>query len=203
MIVAKNYIKGGLKAIGNYGATLIIYVILFYAFMAITGESFDTWLPLYSCVMFVIMAVLLYTDMWHLAAKEKRPQYELSPYPLKGLVLGLLGVLPLVIIVVLGYSIVLSDEVLNALKLFVVERVILGPVYFIIALFNKTIIGYIVALLSIPLLAMLGYIFGYYGIQLGAKIKIKNEVSYEKKQELSPWNPAKKVMDEGKKKKKK
>lgn len=90
----KNHIKGGLRVLGDYGAGLLIYFILLYSFIAITGDKFSDWLPLYSIIMFAIVALLLYSDMWNLAAKEKKPQYDLKPYPMKGLVLGLIGFFP-------------------------------------------------------------------------------------------------------------
>lgn len=199
----KNHVKSGLKVFGNYVAALLIYVILLYTFMAITGESFTTWLPLYSIIMFLIMAMMLYTDLWHLAVKEKRPQYNLNPYPLKGLVVGLIGVVPLVLITVLEHLITFNDEVFNTLKTRITDGVLLGPLYFIIALLGKTTLSYAVALLAVPLLSMLGYMLGHYDIQIRRKLGLKKEVVYEKKQELSPWNPARKLDDEGKKRKSK
>src|SRR5690554_1542045 len=99
----KNHIKGGLKVLGDYGAGLLIYFILLYTFIAITGEGFSAWLPVYSFIMFSIMALILYSDMWSLAVKEKKPQYNLNPYPAKGFVLGLIGFFPIIIILITAY----------------------------------------------------------------------------------------------------
>lgn len=199
----KNHIKGGLKVLGNYTAALLIYVILLYTFMAITGEKFDIWLPLYSFIMFLIMAMLMYTDLWHLAAKEKRPQYKMNPYPLKGLVLGLIGSLPLILVVVFGHFVTFKESAFNKLIANIADVVLLGPLYFIIALLGKTVVSYIAVLLLVPLLSMFGYMLGYQGIILRRKLGLKKDAVYEKKQELSPWNPARKHDDEGKKKKSK
>ncbi|NSW91945.1 MAG: hypothetical protein HPY74_14975 [Firmicutes bacterium] len=199
----KNHIKDSLKVLGNYAAALLIYVILLYTFIAITGDNFTKWLPLYSFIIFLLMSLMLYTDLWRLAAKEKRPQYNLNPYPLKGLILGLIGSLPLIIIKIIEHFITFEDEVLNRLKVSIVDGVLLGPLYFSISLLGKTAAAYIIALLIVPLLSMLGYMLGYYGIQLGKILGLKKEVVYERKQELSPWNPARKDVGERKKKKKK
>ncbi len=199
----KNHIKGGLKILGDYAAALLIYVILLYTFIAITGENFTKWLPLYSFIMFLLMVLMLYTDLWHLAVKEKRPQYDLNPYPLKGLVFGLIGFSPIIIIEIISYLVNFQEPVFNNLKRAIVDNILLGPLYFSIRLFGETIIGYIVTLLIVPLLSMVAYMAGYYGIELRKILGLKKEVTYEKKQELSPWNPARQEAEQTKKKKKK
>lgn len=194
----KNHIKGGLKVLADYAAGLLIYFILLYTFIAITGDKFSTWLPLYSFIIFSITALLLYTDMWSLAVKEKKPQYNLNPYPVKGLILGLIGFSPIIIILIVAYVLNFAEPVLNTIKEAIIQNILLGPLYFSIALFNKTIIGYIISLLLVPLLSMFGYLMGFHG----KTIRKKKEVTTERKQELSPWNPARKDIDDGKKKKK-
>lgn len=199
----KNHIKGSLKILSNYASTLLIYVILLYTFIAITGENFTKWLPLYSFIMFVLMTLMLYTDLWHLAAKEKRPQYELNPYPLKGLVIGLIGFLPFIIIEIVSFSINFEEPAFNNLKRAIVDNILLGPLYFSISLLGKTFIAYIVTSLIVPVLSMLAYMAGYYGIELRKILGLKKEVTYERKQELSPWNPTRQEAEQTKKKKKK
>ena len=199
----KNHIKGGLKILGNYTAALLIYVILLYTFIAIAGEKFTEWLPIYSFIMFILMALMLYTDLRHLAVKEKRPQYELNPYPFKGLVLGLIGFLPFIIIEIVAHFMSFEEPVLNNLKKAIVENILLGPLYFSINLFGKTTIAYIITSFIVPVLSMAAYMAGYYGIELRKLLGLKKEVNYERKQELSPWNPARQEGDQLKKKKKK
>lgn len=199
----KNHIKGGLKVLGNYAAALLIYVILLYTFIAITGEKFSKWLPLYSFFMFILMVLMLYSDLWHLAAKEKRPQYELNHYPLKGLVLGLIGFLPIVIIELIAYFLNFEEPAFNNLKNVILDHIVLGPLSFSISLFGKTAIAYIITSLIVPVLSMIAYMMGYYGIQIKKVLGLKKEESYERKQELSPWNPARKEIEDEKKKKKK
>ncbi|NMB95128.1 MAG: hypothetical protein GYA02_00710 [Clostridiaceae bacterium] len=195
----KNHIKGGLRVLGDYGAGLLIYFILLYSFIAITGDKFSDWLPLYSIIMFAIVALLLYSDMWNLAAKEKKPQYDLKPYPMKGLVLGLIGFFPIVVIFLIAYFVNFSEPILNNIAEALMQNIILGPLYFAINFFGKTIYGYIISMLFIPLLAMFGYIMGFYG----KTIRKKKVITTERKQELSPWNPARRDTEDKKKKKKK
>ena len=195
----KNHIKSGLKVLGDYCAGLLIYFILLYTFIAITGEKFSSWLPLYSILMFAIVAILIYSDMWHLAAKEKRPQYNLNPYPMKGLVLGFIGFLPIIVISLVAYFLSFSEPVLNNIKEALLHNILLGPLYFAISLFGKTIYGYIISMLIVPLISMFGYLMGFHG----KTIRKKKEVATEKQQELSPWNPYRRDTGDNKKKKKK
>ncbi|HHV95817.1 MAG TPA: hypothetical protein GXX37_05005 [Clostridiaceae bacterium] len=195
----KNYIKNGLKVLGDYCAGLLIYFILLYTFIAITGEKFSFWLPLYSVLMFIIIALLIYSDMWNLAVKEKRPQYDLNPYPMKGLIIGLIGFFPIVVISLVAFLVSFSEPVLNNLKDALLHNILLGPLYFVISIFGKKVYGYIIGMLLVPLFSMFGYLMGFYG----KTIRKRKEVTMEKKQELSPWNPYRKDTDDKKKKKKK
>ena len=198
----KNHIKGGLKVLGDYGAALLIYFILLYTFIAITGEKFSNWLPVYSFVMFMLMVLILYSDMWSLAAKEKKPQYNLNPYPMKGLVLGFIGFSPLIILQIAAYLIKFDEPVLNNLKVAILQNVLLGPLYFFINLFGKTAFAYIISSLIIPLLAMISYMMGLHGIEIRKAIGSKKQAEVERKQELSPWNPTRQDSNDVKKKKK-
>ena len=157
----------------------LFYIIVL--FIAITGDKFSDWLPLYSIIMFAIVALLLYSDMWNLAAKEK-PQYDLKPYPMKGLVLGLIGFFPIVVIFLIAYFVNFSEPILNNIAEALMQNIILGPLYFAINFFGKTIYGYIISMLFIPLLAMFGYIMGFYG----KTIRKKKVITTERKQNFHP-----------------
>lgn len=196
----KEYIKQGLRVLGNYGISLIIFAIFIYPFMSITGESFNKWLPLYCAIIFLFVTLIIFSDMKSVAKKEKRPQYDLKPYPLKGLVYGLISIIPLAVITAASALFHFQDGIADHLK-HVAVNVLLGPMYFIIRLLKESPFGYIAALLLIPLIAMLGYLAGYYGINIMEKITRKKPVQ-EKGFTKSPWNPTNKSSDTGKKKKK-
>ncbi|HOJ11299.1 MAG TPA: hypothetical protein PK733_12000 [Clostridiales bacterium] len=198
----KNHVKGGLKVLGDYAAALLIYFILLYTFIAITKDKFSDWLPLYSFFMFMFMALILYNDMWSLAVKEKKPQYELNPYPLKGLVLGFIGFLPFIILEIVAYFLNFNEPVLNNLKSAILQNLLLGPLYFFINLLGKTTLAYAAASLVIPVLSMISYMLGFYGIEIRKTMGLKKEVTVERKNELSPWNPTRQNTGDGKKKKK-
>lgn len=197
----KNHIKGSLKVLGNYASALLIYVILLYTFIAITGEKFNKWLPLYSLIMFLLMVLMLYADLWQMAAKEKRPQYELNPYPLKGLVIGLIGFSPFIAIQIASYLVSFEEPVINNLIRAIIDNILFGPLYFCANLFKDTLWSNIISLSIIPILSMLAYLAGHYGFEIRKTLGLKKEITYERKQELSPWNPARQEVKQSKKKK--
>lgn len=184
----KNYIKNGAKILFNYAVVLIVFAIFIYPFMSFTKDSFNVWLPLYSILMFLFAFFIIYADMKSLAIKEKRPQYELNPYPLKGLVYGLIGVIPIALIVAVASLIRLENSVADHLK-HVAINAFLGPMYFLIRWLNEAPVSYVAAILLLPLLSMLGYLAGYYNINIMGKLMRKKTVTTEKPFTKSPWNP--------------
>lgn len=201
----KEYIKGGLKVLSNYTIALIFFVIFLYTFIVITGDNFVNWLHYYSFVIFLLLFAIIYSDFSRLGKKEKRPQYGIKAYPVKGLVYGLIGFSPIILIEAIYPFIKFDDEILIRIKEIILD-VILGPVYFVLRTGNKSVISYICASLIVPVIAMLSYMAGYYGFKLRDYIKPKKvETQPETTFKKSPWNPtlnepAKK--GKGKKKKK-
>lgn len=184
----KNYIRNGWKVLFNYLITLVIFVIFIYVFMSITQDQFNKWLPLYCILLFIFLFILLYTDMKGLAVKEKKPQYDLHPYPLKGLVYGAVGTVPIAVIAAVASLIRLQDAVIQHIK-HVAINTFLGPMYFLIRWLDETPAGYVLAVLLLPVIAMLGYLAGYYGLNIMDRIK-KKKPEQEKKFTKSPWNPS-------------
>ncbi len=196
----KEYIKQGARILGNYCISLVIFAIFIYPFMSITGENFNKWLPLYCVIIFLFATLIIFSDMKTIAIKEKRPQYDLNPYPLKGLVYGLISIIPLAVITAASALFHFQDGIIDHLK-HVAVNVLLGPMYFLIRLLKESPLGYAAALLLIPLIAMLGYLAGHYGVNITEKIRKKKPVQ-EKGFTKSPWNPTNKTSGTGKKKKK-
>ena len=198
----KNYIKNGAKILFDYTMVLIVFAIFIYPFMSITKDNFNEWLPLYCILMFLIAFFIIYLDMKELAIKEKRPQYELNPYPLKGLVYGLIGTIPIALLVAVASMIHLENSVADHIK-HVAINTFLGPMYFIIRWLKEAPVGYVAAILLLPLLAMLGYLAGFYGIKIMSRLKGRKAATTEKAFAKSPWNPTNASgANTGKKKKK-
>jgi amino acid transporter len=185
----KNFIKSSFKVLVNYGISLIVFGVFLYVFLSITKDNFSDWLPVYSLFIFLLMFLIVYFDMKKLAEKEKRPQYDLNPYPLKGFLYGLLGFSPIILIEIVFLLIKFSDPVMDRIKELGVKT-LLGPVYFVIRFAGGGVPGYFLASVLVPVIAMLGYLAGYYGFEtkkLGiGKAKLEQE---KPKFEKSPWNP--------------
>ncbi len=166
-----NHIKGGLKVFYDYCISLILFIIFLYPFLSFTKENFLKWLPLFSLFIFLLMALITYSDMKALAFKEKRPQYSetMMPYPWKGIVLGLIGFVPFIIIEIVLFSFTFG-EVLEVLKPALIKG-LLGPIYFFISIADNGALGYIIANLAIPVISLLGYLAGHYDYDLGVKFK--------------------------------
>ncbi len=197
----KNFLKSSAKILYNYVMVLIVFAIFIYPFMSITQDNFDKWLPLYSLIMFLFAFMIIYSDMKSLGAKERKPQYELNPYPMKGLVYGLTGTLPIALTVAVAALINLGNDIAERIK-HVAINAFLGPLYFLVRWLNEATIGYIAAILLLPLIAMLGYLAGFYGVNIMEKIGLKKKAIPEKRFTKSPWNPTNVADNAGKKKKK-
>ena len=196
----KEYIKNGSKVLFDYVTSLILFVVFLYVFMSLAKDNFGVLLPYYSLLLFLFAFFVIYNDMKRLALKEKKPQYELHPYPLKGLVYGLLGIVPIALPVAVAALIPLGNEASERIKELAINT-FLGPVFFMAKWFDESVLGYIAAILLIPLISTLGYLAGYYGIEIMGKLKKKKALP-EKGFAKSPWNPSN-IPDKASAKKKK
>lgn len=197
----KNYVRNGVKVLVDYLIALLIFVILIYIFISLAGNKFITYMPAYSLLIFAFGAFIVYADMKTVAAKEKKPQYELNPYPLKGLVYGLLGFAPIALLELVSVFIRFSAGEYDRLE-HVVLNVLMGPLYFMIRLFGEAPLGYVLASLLVPILAMIGYLSGYYGFEINKKKK-EQYASQQAAFKKSPWNPSNTVKGKSNGKKKK
>lgn len=165
-----NYIKGGLKVFFGYCISLLMFGVFLYVFISITGDRFSFWLPFYSFLFFLMMFLIIYSDLNKLAMKEKRPQYNLNPYPLKGFIFGLIGFSPFILLELIYPLINLNDDVLERIKHLALNT-LLGPLYWVLRIFGSTTGAYIAVSLLVPLIAMLGYLSGHYGFKLKGLFK--------------------------------
>ncbi len=199
----KMLIKNGMKILADYSMALIVFLIFLYPFFGLTKDNVYVWLPLYSAVFFIFAFAVIYADMKDLAKKEKRPQYELKPYPLKGAVYGLVGMAPVAVLVLVGALLHFSSFTADRIRHLIVN-IILGPLYFVYRPLNESLTGYIISMLLLPLIAMLGYLAGFYGIEIFGKVFRKKAAVQEREFSKSPWNPTNNAKkSSGKKKKKK
>jgi hypothetical protein len=183
-----NYIRNSAKVLFNYVMALIVFLVFLYVFLSIAKDNFSKYLPLYSILLFLLMFLIIYSDMKSLAVKEKRPQNEMNPYPLKGLAYGLIGTAPIALIIGAASVISFGDQSLDRIK-HVVINCLLGPMYFLIRWLSESPAGYAAGILLLPLIAMLGYLAGYYRIDIMSRFRKKKAIA-EKGFTKSPWNPS-------------
>lgn len=185
----KIYIIKGARILYDYAMALLVFVIFLYPFMGITKDAVNKWLPLYSALLFLFAFFLIYTEMKELAKKEKKPQYEYTHYPLKGLVYGLISIIPITLVTAVFTFIHFDDTAVERIK-HVGVNTFLGPLYFIIRWQKEAVWSYFAAILTIPVISALGYLAGHYGIDITKKVFGKKEEPVQQKPfTKSPWNP--------------
>jgi len=162
----KNLLKNSLKVLSDYAISLVIFGVFIVTFIEHR--------VIYSGVIFVIMCSIIYADMKQLAIKEKRPQYDLKPHTLKGLIFGLIGFSPFIILTLVYPHISFESELYNNLKRLIYNG-LLGPVYFIAKLGGGSFAAYLTATLVVPVIAMLSYMAGYYGFNFPSLRKPKGK----------------------------
>jgi hypothetical protein len=197
----KRYIMKGLRVTYVYCMVLVIFAVFIYPFMGITGDYFGILLPYYCILMFILLFFFMYVDFRELARKEKKPAYNLSPYPLKGLVYGLIGIIPIEAVTAVFTYIRFEDPFVERIKHLGINA-FLGPLWFIIKWFNEAVPAYFGVILLVPVMSALGYLAGYYDINVREKIFGKKPVQ-EKGFTKSPWNPSLNENKPARKKKKK
>ena len=196
-----NYIRNSARILYSYALTLILFIVFVYIFITMTGNNFGKLLPLYSLIVFIFSFFIIFSETKRLGLKEKKLLNGLNPYPIKGLVYGIIGFMPVAVLEVVSVFISFGTEFEDHLK-HVAVNAIMGPLFFAIKLFDEKPLGYVIASLIIPVVAMLGYMAGYYGFDI--KIFKKADKKPETKGfEKSPWNPSKRTGTAGSKRKKK
>jgi len=184
----KIYIKNGVRVLYDYIVALIFFMIFIYPFMVLTKDSFNSLLTWYSLLFFLFAFFLIYAEMKEAGIKEKNPHYEYSHYPLKGLVYGLIGVIPIALVTGIFTFIHFSSDIAERIK-HVGINAFLGPLYFMIRWMKEAVPAYFAAILVIPVIAALGYLAGYFGIDITGKIFKKQPQEQQKGFTKSPWNP--------------
>jgi hypothetical protein len=153
----KTYINGSVKVLIDYAMTLLIFIIFLPA-------GFIQ-LPIYSIIIFLLGGYILYSDFNLLAVKERKPSYNTINYPLKGLVMGLLGFSPIMIIVILLNIINFGSGNGNLIKSGIV-KILTAPIFGFIST-NP------ISLLIIPAIVAVAYMAGHHGKEMPSLFKPK------------------------------
>jgi hypothetical protein len=166
----KNYIKGAWMCFKNYIVLEILFSLFFLPVINFGKDNLLTWIIIYSSIFYILQALLLYSDLHRLGIKEKKPQYDLNPYPLKGFVYGLLSIVPYGVLGLLGAFLTFQDPVAERAKHLVINT-LLGPVYWMISLGHESALSYIIAVLTLAVICGLSYLGGNLGFYFNKKNK--------------------------------
>jgi len=167
----KYFLKTALTTLKDYMIVDVIFIAFLAIVFGIGKNNLIFWIQGYSLVMFLLLLLpILYGDNHRLAVKEKRPQYNLNPYPLKGFVYGVVSMVPFALIGALYPVFTFSDPIYERMK-HLVFNCLLGPVYWIVKLGNETTVAYILALAVIPVISGFAYLAGNLGFYLNKNNK--------------------------------
>ncbi len=169
--------KQGRKITIDYLIFLIIYVVFIPLLISLAKDNFDKWTPVYSIFVCFLMTLVIWSDVYEFAVKEKKPMYKLDPSPHKGILIGLLGFAPFLILGLI--SIVFTDQFAEKLNftpelIDIVNTAFFAPIYFLIAFMGKSIASFVAASLFVPVVCYVAYLLGHKGItkkQIITKVK--------------------------------
>ncbi len=153
----KKYLSGSWAVFKNYLFSMIFFYIFFIGFYK--------WASLFSIVIFIVMASLVYFELTHHAGVDKR-RYGLVK-PTDGIIYGLIAVSPMIILQIIISSINYQSDVVNfaVLKANLIKG-FTAPMLFISKLGGYQLPGYAAAWAILVILAFLGYYSGYKGFDL-------------------------------------
>lgn len=169
--------KQGRKVTFDYLIFFIIYVVFIPLLISLAKDNFSKWTPVYSIVICLMMTLVIWSDVYEFAVKEKKPMYKLDPSPHKGLFIGLLGFAPYLILGLIAF--VFTETFAEQLKftpemIDIVNTAFFAPVYFLIALTGKSALSFVLASGFVPVVCYTAYLLGHKGItkkQITNKIK--------------------------------
>jgi hypothetical protein len=174
--------KQGRKVALNFLSFLIVYAVFIPLVFTVAGENAGIWMPFYSFLVGLFLSFVTWGDVYEQAMREKRAIYDLHPSPHKGIFIGLVGISPFVVLTIAAFIFTnLMSEKLNftVQLISIINNAFLSPVFFIISLLGNGIPAYIAAVLFIPFICWLAYLFGNRGItrkNLMAAIKSKKTI---------------------------
>lgn len=174
-------IKRGLKITGDYLTVLLIFGVFSSIALSIFKNDLEKGIFIFSIIMFLLMFLMMYSNMRDMAFREKRPQYNINPPPYKGFLYGTIGVLPILLVQLLYYIISVPEGYLTIKRR--VLQALAGPLYWIAKLISNEVWAYHLVLLIIPVIAGLGYMAGFHDFYIMRKIKILNKLNKKTKKD--------------------
>lgn len=156
----KGFVKKSTTVALSYGAGIFVFMLFLAAPLGVERNRY-VWLTAYSFVFFVFTVSFTYTNTWKKGSSANVINAEKKPF-LMGLVYGLAGFSPLILIEILYFIFYpaqmgsFTGNVMHA-----IFRCSFGPLYFIIRLLGYKWYAYVLATIVIPFVAAVGYFAGY------------------------------------------
>lgn len=158
----KKYLTGGWAVFKNYIFAMIFFYIFFIGFYSRAS--------LFSIGIFLIMILLLYSEMAHRAGVDKR-KYG-SAKSIDGMLYGMISVAPVIILQFIISMLDFNFTVVNfdVLKLNLIKG-LAAPMLFIAKAGGYSVAGYAIAWAAIVFFSGIGYFAGTKGFDLNAYIR--------------------------------
>jgi hypothetical protein len=137
-------------------------ILLFVIFLPL-GISH---IPIFTIVILLFGLYILSVDFNALAIVERKPANNISTHPFKGMISGILGIIPVLIIVLVINSLNFGSKTGNIIRVDII-KVILAPVFGFVS-------ANVLFVLMIPIVTTLTYLYGYYGKKLPGTFKGKS-----------------------------
>lgn len=166
----KNYLKGAWASLKDYMILDIVFIVFLVPIISLGKNNLIIWVQYYSFAIFLAMLSIMYVDFHYLAVKEKRPQYDLKPFPLKGFIYGIISLIPMGIFSLIYVMLRFSDPIFDRMK-HLVFNCLVGPEYWLVKLGNETTLAYVGAILLIPLITGVAYLAGNQGFYIKKRNK--------------------------------
>jgi len=150
----------GLKVTANYMTALILFVVFTMPIITLSSDSgLQNAMTAFSFLVFLFLFYIVYVDMRVMAFKEKRPQYNITPPPYKGVFYGIIGMIPLVLFQAVLLLLKFPED-LQVLKRKLYQG-FAGPLYWLSRLLGDDPAHYVVSFAILIVIAGLGYYAGY------------------------------------------
>lgn len=157
-----NYLKNGSKALWGY--LIITFVTLFFSSLLVFTDFIEYWagMTIYSGMFFISLYFYIYSTFKTIGGKEIQRRYTGKTYKSKGVVYGLIGIIPIVLVYLVAFSFKLET-----LSLINIRKTILNylsaPIYFIVRFSGSFVWSYLLAISVVPIISGIGYWAGHTG----------------------------------------
>jgi len=163
----KTFFRHAMKVTVDYFVVLLLFAILSYPILSMAGENPRMPVGVISFLLFLALFGLTYRDFFEIAVREKRPQYEINPTPIRGLLLALLGLVPVWVLQLVTFLLPLDENEVFRRRILQVLSV---PFYWLGSLLGVWAPLYVVLTGLTVVMVFLGYLAGLHEFYLMQRI---------------------------------